>query len=202
MADLEIAAGYRKSEWNQLSLIDASDPAANDWVAAISIFETRIRRRFIDPIDTLISLETGLARQNFGFVILAVDCLLIETIQGFREGVSNHSGKSERLFVNFLSQWPTFVTSIPVGDRPNDWAKTFYRDCRCALHHTGATGIDFRVGVKGPAIILNKSLVEINRTEFHKELSSEFEKYLADLAALPNATLRLNFRNKMNDLCR
>ena len=197
--DMEIAPGYTVADWKAL---DLSGDDAGQWFRAIKIFETRIRRRFIEPVDVLIAHEIGQERGTFGFAILAIDCLLVETLQGFREGCIKHHGKaekgdrsrSEELIVTFL------------GERMNSWfdanaAVKFYKHCRCAIHHNGQTDGDFRVRCRGELIVFDGDRVTVNRTAFHDAIKRVFDAYLAELADPANSGLRKNFRTKMNAIC-
>jgi hypothetical protein len=76
---MQIAPGIEAEKWQALKL---DDPASPDWPEAIRILEARICERFIDPVDHLIATEQvkPLAERRFGFTVLAVDCLLIETL--------------------------------------------------------------------------------------------------------------------------
>lgn len=195
--DFEIAPGYSVADWKGLQL---SDPNSSDWAKAIEIFRMRIRLRFIDPVDVLIAYEAEQTRGIFGFAILAIDCLLIETLQGFREGLSSHDGASKRLVRTFLSE--NLSGHFDDGNSAGSKSDLFYARCRCAIHHSGQTDGDFRVGRSGPLISFEmNNRVRLNRTAFHETIKSEFERYLKLLSDDSELKLRANFRNKMNSLC-
>ena len=196
-SDLEIASGYFVSDWKALLLDDENAP---DWVRAIEILDSRIRTRFLDPIDVLIGAERDRRRKKFGFTILSIDCLLIETLQGFREGVTNHTAQSRRLFTRFLRNWTTFRECVRSDDAAKH-ASEVYIECRCALHHSGATGVGVRIAVSGPTFVFGSSGVVINRAKLHNQLNREFERYLGELRDARNVDLRRNFRTKMNYIC-
>lgn len=197
---MEIAPGYTVRDWKALDL-DGGDTA--QWATAIRIFETRIRRRFIEPVDLLIAHEIGQERGTFGFAILAIDCLLVETLQGFRDGCVKHHGKalkgkrsrSEELIVTFLSErldsWFNATTGVK-----------FYKHCRCAIHHSGQTDGDFRVRRSGALITFDGDGVTVNRTAFHEALKHEFDIYLAELSDTSQSGPRANFKKKMDAICR
>ena len=52
------------------------------WQRALDIFEDRFQRRYFDPIGILM----GDVNRN-GFAIMALLCLLIETLYQFRDGL-------------------------------------------------------------------------------------------------------------------
>lgn len=192
---MEIAPGYTVGDWKQLHL-EYDNPL--DWSRAIEIFGTRIRLRFIDPVDVLIAHEIGRTRGTFGFAILAIDCLLVETMQGFREGVVDHDQQSKRLIKAYLTERPAFQMFFPSATE----ALSFYGRYRCALLHSGQTDGDIRIQRHGRLIDRDPSgRVDINRTAFHDAVKREFEAYLLDLADSSKVTLRRNFRTKMNGIC-
>lgn len=198
--DFEIAPGHRVSEWRDLSL-DPTSSAAPDWDKAIEILDSRIRNRFIEPAQLLIDSENDRARGKFGFAILAIDFLLIETIEGFRTGQIDHRNRSKSLFTGFLTAWPAFSACIPVGKKGPALADRVFCQGRCALHHTGSTD---RIVVKrsGPMFTFHDDgRIEINRTRLHHELGKEFLKYTSDLRSQEGVELRGMFKRKMGYIC-
>ncbi len=199
--DLEIAPEYTICCWKTLSL-DPDQPNSEDWKKALEIFDARIRRRFLDPVDALIEHEANCSRKTFGFAILAIDFLVIETLQGFREGVINHDRKSKDLFVNFLTQWSAFRDCTRDQSKHKRCAELIYKGYRCALHHSGSTDDALRVLPVGPTFVFeNDHEVTINRTCLHNNLKDEFDTYLADLRAIDKRELRCNFKKKMDAIC-
>ena len=75
--DLEIAPGYTVGCWKRLKL-DPDVPNSDDWEKAVKIFDARIRKRFFHPVDVLIEHQSH-SKKTFGFAILAIDFLVIET---------------------------------------------------------------------------------------------------------------------------
>jgi hypothetical protein len=199
--NLEIAPGYTVACWKRLKLDpDVSESA--DWKTAVEIFESRIRRRFLDPVDELIRIEESRSRQTFGFAILAIDFLVIETLQAFREGEIDHTRKSARLITSFLTRWNVFKDCLPQGASSGQLAERIYRGYRCALHHSGATDGALRVVVSGPMFdFKNDHEVKLNRTLLHKNLTHEFATHVAELRAPAADGLRCNFLRKMDVIC-
>jgi hypothetical protein len=198
--NFEIAPGHRVREWNSLTLNEADGNTA-DWEKAFAILDARIRRRFIEPAQLLIDSENGKGRGTNGFAVLAIDFLLVETIQGFRTGRTSHRGQSEKLFKAFLTAWPAFTSCMTAGKSADDLATNVYEQGRCALHHTGSTD---RIVVKksGKMFVFHADgRIEINRSLLHRELTTAFDDYLAELKASPNTDLRKKFKTKMNHLC-
>lgn len=201
--DLEIAPGYTVGCWKGLrGQLDAGNPNSDHWTKAIEIFETRIRRRFFEPVDELLQFDSCIPNKTFGFAILAIDCLVIETLQGFREGIVDHANRSRDLFTNFLIQWVAFNDCVPPNGSSAEFAKQVYRGYRCALHHSGSTEVAFRIWTVGPMFNFNGNCgVAVNRTCLHRNLKLEFDAYMADLRMKGKIELRGNFKKKMDSIC-
>lgn len=135
---LQISPKYTVAFWRGLD-IDADNPKQDEWLKAIDILRDRIHGRFITPAQTLIDVDKNNKPQTFGFAILALDCLVVETIQGFRQGVTYHTRQSTALFKAFLSAWKPFTDCLDAGMVPETKAEEFYKQGRCSLHHSGAT---------------------------------------------------------------
>ena len=130
---MEIAKGIKNTYYQNL---DLSSSANDDWGKAIKFFEKRINERYVQPIDVLITAEKELKAtdKKFGFTIMSIDCLLIETLQSFREGVTDSSGQSKELFVRFLRQSSSFSPHFNKKQ-----AEEFYKKVRCNLLHQAQT---------------------------------------------------------------
>ncbi len=112
------------------------------------IFERRIRGRFTDAAKFLIADdETRPAvERRWGFAVLAIDCLLVETLEAFRQGMTNTKGQSKALCVTFLSSRPAFKAA----GFDAKLAERFYYEFRCGLHHSGQVFGTGRVWSIGP----------------------------------------------------
>ena len=188
-----IAPGYYTEDWFKLDF-----QKETDWEEAIDVFEKRIRGRFLDVVEAI-------KDQTFsGYSVLALDCLLIETLQKFRKGITQKEKDTNcSLFKNFFKE-----TEFS-KDFNSSLAEDFYRNIRCGILHNGEPekGAVIRTSMKYPLVSYSyrngsKHLV-INRKLFHEKLVLAFEKYLDDLRNLENKenkTLRNNFRKKMDSI--
>ena len=88
----DLCVGFSNRESEALSKELDRDESA--WAKAIGVFERRMRERFFSSIDALITADTKPDSQPShpdtghcipGFSIMALCCLLIETLQGFPE---------------------------------------------------------------------------------------------------------------------
>jgi len=178
-------------DWKEIDFLQ--EPG---WQKAIDIFEDRIRGRFLDVIDIFE------CRNGAGFAVMALDCLLIETLQQFREGKAetprNQSGK---YFSDFLTQ-TSFKDYF-------DEAKTklFYDQVRCGILHQAEVKKSSIIQTKGGLPLIAEDGiggVVINRRKFHEMVERVFQEYVGALRKSdpPDQSLRDNFRKKMNAICR
>jgi len=190
-----IAPGVTDEEYKQLKL---EDNQSNNWDRAVEIFKIRIASRYLEPVDLLIKKDNDLSPidRRYGFTILAIDCLLIETLQSFREGLTDTNGKSKDMFVNFLTRRESFKDYFKKDD-----AERFYYDFRCGILHQAEIMGDsllWSVGdVKGKNI---NGTPYINRTKIHELIKKEVDLYCEELRNNSTHDIRNNFRTKMNSI--
>ena len=192
-----IAPGYTTAEWKKLKL---DDPASKDWDTAVDIVDARITGRYLDPADTLIATDAkvrSLVKRRFGFTILAIDCLLIETLQAFIDGHTNTRNGSKESFRRFLTSRPRFAKYFTVTH-----AERFFTDFRCGIFHQAEVQGNSIVWSVGDLLTMSGNSMTINRTKFHDTLKKEFRDYLAVLRDQANTKPRAKFRKKMDHICR
>lgn len=147
-----------------------SDPKTkeDDWQTAANIVEDRVRGRLIKWID-------GLADERFsGFAVLALDCVLIESVWGLETG-KNSPGKKD-LYEKFLSR-----SRFRSAGFDSSAAKDFCSCIRNGIAHDGETRKGWLIGKNLPAgAILKKAKGQyhLNRTKFHVAVAAEFDEYL------------------------
>lgn len=189
---MKIAPGVEDADWKQLDLVAPESP---DWDRAIAILEQRLRGRFAEVVDFLIAQEAKLAPQDrrFGFAVLAIDCLLVETLEAFRQGLTDTRGKSQDLSTNFLSQRPAFNQFFT-----KDLATRFYKEFRCGIAHNAQVFGTGRVWSVGPLLTVDSNRITVNRTAFHEAVMKELARYLNELRDSKKTDLREKFRTKMD----
>jgi hypothetical protein len=201
---MHISPKYTVDDWNNLDL----DNNESDWQKAIDMLNDRIRGRYFTPIELLLNAdnEKPIGERSFGFAILALDCLLVETFQSFIGGTESSKGKSKEIFVRFLTTRPRFrihfVKENLSDEEKEKLAKKFYLEYRSGILHQGEIQGDGLVWSVGSLIMQLGNRVVINRTAFHTALKDEFDDYLAQLRSPQETELRENFRKKMDSVCR
>ena len=192
-APIEIAPRITAEKWQKLNL-DAPD--SRDWNDAIKIFEKRIRGRFLDPAKKITCLPFG------GFAVMALDCLLIETLQQFKRGVHEtrqdpDRGSSKKYFIDFLTD-----KDMGLGEHfDKELAELFYTHIRCGILHQAEIKGKSRLRIKLETLVQkapDRTGIVIDRKKFHQALVNVFKRYVEQLRNPSNAELRQNFRKKMD----
>ncbi len=179
-SDFWISPRYKASQWRAVRL-DADDEA--EWLKAIDIVEDRIKGRFGRWIDTLV------AEKFSGFVVVALDCLLIETLVGFMTGEPSKGPDS--LLTGTLGNSGLQFTK--------EQARKFRESVRNGVIHDAETrrGWIIRPGEPDGKILTTQGTsIALNRTAFHAALTWELEAWLAKLR-LGDKTLRNNMMRRM-----
>ena len=194
---LRISPRFTANDWLEL---DRDNNA--DWPRALEIFTDRIEGRFLGPIR---SLQSG---KWTGFAILALDSLLIETLQQFWEGVERTPTKispkgcrqlqSAKYFGAFL-RGPLFQ-----GQFSRQTTDKFYTTVRCGILHQAETAGTSRVRRRGNIVALREDRlgIDVHPIKFHDELERAVTRYVAILSNPAETTRRNNFWNKMDHIAR
>lgn len=186
---MRISRNYTTDEWRKL---DFSTEA--DWQKAVDILKDRLQTRYLEHIAVL------LKRQTSGFVVLALDCALAETLQQFRLGEPETPwGQGQQHFVDFLTQ-TSFREHF---DAPR--ATLFYTAIRCGLLHQTEAKHNSRLK-RGTLPLVSYSVdhkgLVINVPLFHETLERVIREYLAELRRPESLEARASFRKKMEFICR
>jgi len=199
----------------------------NNWEKAIDLFNTRLKRKFFNPIQTLIDTKT---LEGEGFTIVTVLCSLIEMLSAFRKGeIYNHQKKrnspsfeynqSKIMFTDFLKTASIFKDifwkidskdgkSITNGEFDAD---DFYTSVRCGLMHEARTKNNWFINAAPKTIktktedsFLNKDGNKkiIYRTVLHYRLLTYLSEYQDELRQtnFEGKILRKYFARKMDHL--
>jgi hypothetical protein len=187
MDALRISPKYTSEDWNAL---DAN--SSKDWPKAATIVRDRLEGRFLGFASKFLSSKDS------GFVVLAIDCLMVETIQQFNDGVTNGHGQSQKLIKRFL-EGPRFQPDFDADAR-----KAFYLDIRCGLLHQAEAKKMWLIRRKQPRMLQKVSggqgyIIDVER--FHSAVEGSLGDYLALVIVPSNAPLRSNLWTKMNHIC-
>lgn len=151
----------------------------------IKLIKHRFENRYLKHIKCVDS----------GFLIMAVSCFVIETLQSFREGEPDTNGIGQRMFKNFFNNeqdnFPGFNKEISVE---------FYKHIRCGILHQSETTNAWRVLRDGK--LLDGAGFSINADLFLESLNKSLSKYLNELTHSDfNSDLWKNAFIKLTDIC-
>ena len=206
--DKKISKDYYSADWSK----ELSDRNSKEWEKGILIVKDRFKSRYFNPIEELIGHSKKDIRYNVGFIVMSIDCLLIETLNQFYLGLKNseekynknnshesfkYNSQAFRDFFNHSTYFPLFK------DQPN-LSKLFYEEIRCGLLHQAESKINSLINLKRSTMIEAvdgkdfKNGIIINRNIFHKALSDEFDKYILDLSNPDSKNIEGNY---LRDMC-
>lgn len=183
-----ISPQYVKSDYLSLNLTPYS--SEDDWNKATLIFRDRIACRFLNQINALLKDV-----RNNSFAIMALNCLLIETLLQFRDGKDETSTQNTIQYSNFLSQeFPDVFTYQS--------ARAFYRGIRCGILHSAQTKERTRLSSDESYIInYNNGVLEVSVKCFSHRLQQYFEDYIVKVSNVSETVIRANFIAKMDFIC-
>ena len=144
----------------------------------------RFNERYFRPI------ESTPVKNKHGFTIMAVCCLVIETLESFHQGMADTKGKSKEMFDAFFKH----DTPLKVFSGGKDW---FYKNVRCGILHQGEARGGWRILRSGP--LLDEPAKRINANKFIRELRKAVNAY-ANLIQYDDASWAL-FKKKMKVVC-
>jgi hypothetical protein len=186
---VDISPSFTAHDWHKISF-----KTEKDWKCAIAIFKERTQERFLRPIRRVEKCRYA------GFAVMALDCLLIEMLEQFREGVNRTpAGKSQAYFESFLTE-TSFGEYFDLR-----MARLFYRQVRCGILHQAELRGSSKIVYNDRDKLVrysddNRGLI-VNRKKFHRVLLAEFESFLRELADPSNVHIRGKFRKKMRSIC-
>jgi len=187
MDTLRISPKYKSSDWQALNKTDAAH-----WSKAVEIVRDRLHGRFLHFADKCLKDKFS------AFVVLSIDCLLVETIQQFIDGVIDGHGKSGPLSKKFL-KGPRFQPDFGTDETRGN----FYSDIRCGLLHQAEAKNKWLIRRKQAELLKKVGtdgyIIDVER--FHAAVKDSLEDYLTELCKPESADLRTNLWTKMNHIC-
>lgn len=187
---MRISRNYKIDDWKRLRF-----ESEDDWRRGVMIFQDRLETRYLEHVRALLKRKTS------GFVVLALDSALIETLEQFRRGKpKTPSGKGKEYFRSFLTE-TAFSEYFDFN-----LADLFYVHIRCGLLHQteaeGASRIKRGRELRLASFTVDHKGIVINTRRFHALLEQVIKKYIDELQRPESIGPRQAFRKKMNYICR
>ncbi len=179
--DILLAPGYSLGRVQEL--INSKNPEDKPKVA--KFIKCRLSSKYLFPFENQDKDEKS------GFAMMACYCLLIETLQAFREGKDQTERQQNGCaFCHFFRN----ETENPLGVFENI-ATDFYKNVRCGLLHQGETSNGWKIRRDGD--LFNTETKTINANKFGGALKEVLERYVeclkTDDALFENAKKKIKF---------
>ncbi|MEW8440374.1 MAG: hypothetical protein AB2689_19675 [Candidatus Thiodiazotropha taylori] len=153
----------------------------------IEFLRQRFTERYIEP------MRVDLDKKN-GFTIMAVSCLMIESLESFYQGWGDSNSKSQLAFCYFFDRNPNFVFI-------KGYSQEFYKCVRCGILHQGETTKGWHIRRDGK--VFNEKTKTINAKIFHDEVENSLSSYCDTLQGEAwNSETWKRLRKKMKAVCR
>lgn len=187
-SEIYLSPSYKKDDFHALQL--AVNSSGETWQKAVDIFADRIEGRFLSQIQVL----SDDINKN-GFSIMALNCLLIETILQFEIGRNNTPTYNRTQYSGFL------LKSFPAIFSTNDSAECFYRDIRCGILHSAQTKGKSKLTCDNSYIVrYAEGGIAVSVKRFSTTLYDYYERYKHLLLDETQTQVRHNFIKK-NEFC-
>jgi len=129
-----------------------------------TFIKERLRERYIDPVEGM-RLE-----QKNGFAVMALSCLLIETLESFYRGWPK-SPNSGLAFCGFFDRHANLLPEF------KGYAQSFYANVRCGVLHQGETLQRWTITRKNGAPLFDPASLAIHATKFNRILGTAIDQY-------------------------
>ncbi len=237
---VQICRGFTAAQWKELHkrLVNSDGSNSNDeeaWRCAIEVFKRRIHERFLSCIEALeaadsksdICVRDEAAKPDCsslpgktdavvpGFAIMALCCLLAETLQSFRckqempqkpEGPCSYpNGPCVRIPQTTTADAFKAFLRRPVFDAAfadEQIASAFVNGVRNGILHEAETRqwVIWRSDPQNRIVDKQGKGYVLNRGTFYRALKHDFNQYLEELHNENSIEQRLRFRKKLNDI--
>lgn len=131
-----------------------------------------------------------------GFLKMAISCLMIETLESFRQGKKNTKAKGVglKMFIDFFKKESALFPGF------EQIAKDFYINVRCGILHQAETTNAWRI--LRTNVLLDKKNKTINATKFVSALGKALNNYVEELKSSElSSPIWKNAILKLEDIC-
>jgi hypothetical protein len=204
----KISPNYWSKDWPS----DLADRNSPNWDMAIKILRDRFEGRYLEPLKALTNHKDKSIRTNIGFIVMSIDCLLIETLNQFYLGLTQTEEKYYRNNTdqNYKYNWQEFrdffkhSKNFSAFKGTDELCKEFFNQIRCGLLHQSESKFNSLINLKEKELVkkidendIKKGII-INRRIFHEYVCKDFEQYFKDLE---NSESKNIFGNYLRDNC-
>jgi hypothetical protein len=165
------------------------------WSKKPGFIQRRLFERYVEPVRAL-DMHSDTKQRKNGFYIMAVSCLLIETLESFWQGWETTEYHKDAAGRNVPSSTKAFQLFFARQGRFGVFDGTdFYKRVRCGILHQGETTDGWKILRSGPMFDGQKA---INAVRFHNQLRLAIFDYVQELRNPSlGSTARDRFDKKM-----
>ncbi len=179
-ASTELASNFTVARYHELRAhLTSNAPNEDAWREVVQAIQRRFQERFLTPIKELARFdEEDQLPYRPGFAILALDCLLIDTIQSFREG------RVATADVSPAHSFKTFLSAQRFADFSRKDRSEFFQYVRNGILHNGETRKDWKIRIDIERLLQRDPVTKtrtLNRQLFHAAILQEFQDLIAVL---------------------
>ncbi len=157
----------------------------NDREPIANFISERFTERYLTPFTD--------NSAKHGFSMMAISCLMIESLESFRQGWHNSNNKSALAFCYFFDRSAHFSDI-------RGFHQEFYKHIRCGLLHQAETTGSWKITRKGKSLF-DCETKTIDATIFMDRLKKEIDDYVAELKRSEwQSPLWKNTRNKIKHI--
>jgi hypothetical protein len=182
-------------------------------VPLTNFIDHRLRGRYITPL-----LNVGPRKYRSGFLMMASACLLIETLQAFREGKNESAVGSEAAFIRFFEEHGKYFSGlrkcfslvqkndkrgVPMKDKHGNVVRkcAFYKHIRCGIFHQAESTGGYCI-VRDESDLFNPAEQTVNAEKFIDKVEGCLDKYLNELKSSAVTSGRWNkTADKLTYIC-
>lgn len=209
----KLGPGLTVASWEAVRGKLRDESYDDDWATPIAGIQRRLEERFIKPANAIQALDEEDHDANGGptfpegrgFAMIALDCLLLESLCGYEKGKhTRRSGETRTAFEETFTRKRQFSESFA----PEGRAALFAAAVRHGILRDGETRdgwIIWRGHLDGPLVqrLADDRLV-LFRDTFHGAVKARVVEYFEELRNPhdPEGTQRRKaFRDRVNELC-
>jgi hypothetical protein len=207
----KLGPGLTVASWEAIQGKLSDESYGADWETAIAGIEGRFQERFIKPADNIQAMDRDTNEgpafpEGRGFAIVALDCLLLESLYGYEMGKHTKGyGETKTAFTVLLGSRRQFAKAFV----PEDRAALFAAAVRHGLLHDGETrhGWIIRQGRSNGPLVgrLSDDRLVLYRDPFHAAVKAYVAEYFEILRSSHDAERtkrRKAFRARVEELCK
>ena len=188
--EVRISPRYSRDDYHMLNLAIMSDDLV--WERAVDIFIDRIQGRYLNQIDSL-SCDINAN----GFAIMALNCLLVEALYQFENGLEKTEKGNKAAYAKFLKRLD------PVSFCDVALAEEFYTNIRCGILHSAQTKAESRLSDRDDFVVtVDNNILLVSVKGVSRIVKHHVHDYANRLRDSAEVELREKFIKKMTFVCR